>query len=639
MKKIKFIISILTLQLICTTLHAKENSFKTIPEKVKAGDEITIIYNPANTNLADAKNIDIVYSLYSQRSTELTRSDTHNLAMVREGANWKVKIKASDITDIIAVKFMAGDIADNNEDAGYFIKFYDNNGNETIGSILGYASAITSWTQYLQFAAIDQKKSLEIMNKVFAAHPELKAKYCFDYLTALNNTIPDKEKADVLKKELSEIEKSSELTDSDYYTIAYYYKNINIPEKEAETKNNAIKKFPKGKIAFNERMKEQKTEKDIDKQKEIAIRIQNDFPEYGKYEVRPKGQVLLEIINQGKHEMLKEWWDYIKDKNWAGIESYGYYADKLLGNEKDLEVVLEICKQGEALWDKEKVTPSVKLNYMPEYLYSNIKKGDEASLYIAYAKVLTGLKRNEEAVEKYKKAFSLQPVDKFTENVVKAAIKFLFDQKKYETVQPIIEDAISAGIQADDMKDGLKGAYLQKNNNENGFDSYYNKLVAEGKEKFLTNMKKKLINQPAPQFALTDLDGKTVSLTDLKGKVVIVDFWATWCGPCKASFPAMQKAVNKFKDNKDVVFLFINTWQTELDKKKNAEDFIKETKYSFHVLLDTENKVVADFKVGGIPTKFVLDKNGNIRFNVVGFTGSDDITVKELSTMIELASK
>jgi thiol-disulfide isomerase/thioredoxin len=136
-----------------------------------------------------------------------------------------------------------------------------------------------------------------------------------------------------------------------------------------------------------------------------------------------------------------------------------------------------------------------------------------------------------------------------------------------------------------------------------------------------------------------DLDGKNINVEDLKGKVVVVDFWATWCGPCKASFPAMQKMVNKYKEDPNIKFVFIDTWEKGENKKKEAADFITTNKYSFHVLLDNEDKVVAQFKVDGIPTKFVIDKNGNIRFKAVGFDGSDDKLVDELTAMIELASE
>jgi peroxiredoxin len=100
----------------------------------------------------------------------------------------------------------------------------------------------------------------------------------------------------------------------------------------------------------------------------------------------------------------------------------------------------------------------------------------------------------------------------------------------------------------------------------------------------------------------------------------------------------VQKTIDKYKNDGDVVFLFVDTWQQEIDKKKNAEDFIKDSKYTFHVLLDNDNKVVTSYKVSGIPTKFIIDKKGNIRFNVSG-TSSGDVAVQELSTMINLAKE
>ena len=103
--------------------------------------------------------------------------------------------------------------------------------------------------------------------------------------------------------------------------------------------------------------------------------------------------------------------------------------------------------------------------------------------------------------------------------------------------------------------------------------------------------------------------------------------------------PGMNKAMAKYKDDENVKFLFVDTWESVDDKLKNAKDFMEKKKYPFYVLMDDENKMVEDFKVSGIPTKFIIDKEGKIRFKSVGFGGNDDSLVEELSTMIELASK
>jgi thiol-disulfide isomerase/thioredoxin len=122
----------------------------------------------------------------------------------------------------------------------------------------------------------------------------------------------------------------------------------------------------------------------------------------------------------------------------------------------------------------------------------------------------------------------------------------------------------------------------------------------------------------------------------LRGKVVVLDFWATWCTPCLSSFPAMKRTVENHKDDPGVVFLFVNSWERAADKKKNALDFLAKTGYPFRVLLDLDNAVIDAYKIDGIPTKFVIDGEGRIRFKTTGYAGNPFRLVDEIEAMIEI---
>ncbi len=111
-----------------------------------------------------------------------------------------------------------------------------------------------------------------------------------------------------------------------------------------------------------------------------------------------------------------------------------------------------------------------------------------------------------------------------------------------------------------------------------------------------------LEGKPAPNFTLKTPDGKTVSLKDFRGKVVLVNFWATWCPPCREEMPLFEEIYQKYKD-KGFVILAINT------DPENLENF--ENVYSFTILIGND-EVVNAYNVMGLPTSYLIDRNGVI---------------------------
>lgn len=123
--------------------------------------------------------------------------------------------------------------------------------------------------------------------------------------------------------------------------------------------------------------------------------------------------------------------------------------------------------------------------------------------------------------------------------------------------------------------------------------------------------------EKAKDFVLKDINGKEYKLSDFKGKIVVLDFWATWCPPCRASLPFFNELYKTYKD-RGLVVIGISVDISERTVKR----FVQDKKLEYLILLDKDNLVSDLYNVFSIPTTIIIDKNGNVVMRRTGFSKS-----------------
>jgi len=162
--------------------------------------------------------------------------------------------------------------------------------------------------------------------------------------------------------------------------------------------------------------------------------------------------------------------------------------------------------------------------------------------------------------------------------------------------------------------------------------------VIEGQVLY-SSTRRKMLDQTAKDFVLTDTNGLPVRLSDYRGKVVVIDFWASWCGPCIVAFPGLQRVVSD-SDPAKVHFLFINTMEDNPDQLSRAKTFMEGKGYNdFHVLIDPGSDLARAYRVEGLPTTIVIGSDGKIKFRKTGTNANQQTAQKELKTMIAVAGE
>jgi thiol-disulfide isomerase/thioredoxin len=140
------------------------------------------------------------------------------------------------------------------------------------------------------------------------------------------------------------------------------------------------------------------------------------------------------------------------------------------------------------------------------------------------------------------------------------------------------------------------------------------------------------VGSPVSDFELADLNGKSVKLSDYKGKTVVINFWATWCPPCKKEMPDFDLLDKELKKSNQAVLLAVNMTDGKRDTKSKVESFIMENNYGMRVLLDTEGKAAKLYDIKWLPTTVVVDPKGKLHWQIFGETTKEAVlkAIKEI---------
>ncbi|MEW6193843.1 MAG: TlpA disulfide reductase family protein [Bacteroidota bacterium] len=614
---------------MATLSIAQDKNFIFTPEKPKPGDVLTLQFDPISTEL-NGKEVALI--IYSVKNSILNAEE---YLTKREGNYWLYKYQIPDTSQALGIKFIAAGSNFSNQVAQktFPIQLFDKSEKLLKGTkaasayIVGYQGVVND--------KADLKSAYKLYKEEFTENPSIAKYYIWQYCDLINTQ--EEKGSSLVKKVLAEIEKSKgSLDEKQLLSIQNVYTSILKDEQKAKQYYDlTAKKFPTGMLKEREESQDiYNNLSDIEKAKTLLKEFTLKFPQSEScYSL--KASILQELCKKEKFDEAKE---YLKsmnvefdDEKWTW--QYGSFANITnicLSNTKDMAFTDQLNEISIKLAKKLIASSKPNPNWLTANQYKYMTKEFASYCYFVAAKVYEKTKCPKEALKIAEEGYQLSH---FSKDLQKTYARLLVENDRAEEGMKMIDVMISSGKVPDELLVAHKKAFTKIKGSEEGYEKYFSDI----KEKFLTQFKEKIklsiINKEAPEFTLTDLEGKKISLEDYRDKIVVLDFWATWCVPCKASFPLMKKALEKYS-NTDVKFLFVNTWERTGDPNENAKKYLKENNYPFHCVLDLDGKVASDFGISGVPSKIFIDREGKIRYTAIGFEA--DIMMEEIDTVVNL---
>ncbi|MGV3764606.1 MAG: TlpA family protein disulfide reductase [Chitinophagaceae bacterium] len=641
-----------------------QTRFKVSPEKSVGGKEMQVFYNPKNTVLEGLAPVKATVAYFKDFNWKV-ENRTFDMKMVDSG--WVLNYTPSAGTGLVTFNFHSGDKKDKGEKATYSWMLMDSSGQkQQRGAFIGWAmlrlkdfkGEVPPFTE--DSAAIENNVGLFWVNQELRNFPESRRDVFPMAVRLLQKENPAKADS-IAPREVAFIRSLPDPKEQEWAAIIEIAKNVMRNKALADSlEAEGLKKFPAGQIAFDKDLYAVFRAPDVQKRAEMWEAFKKKFPpEQARFMQTDgakmyylkvfRGQAFGEFLTKGNEQSIYE---NIKVAPLLALFDFHRHIvagplERLDDQRRTPDQVIAISNAIIAEVEKASTHtrwPEAQFKTLAEWKDDEYRLFKDAFKTHAYVLAETGDPGKALAYAELVKGY----YDHKSADFNRLYTNLLVKNKRIADAVSYAESSARENAVSPEMIDLLKQEYLKKHKNEQGFETYFASLKSTDKaEQQKQHLKDQLINQPIASFALESNKGGIADLSKQKGKIVVLDFWATWCAPCKAAMPGMQMAVNKYASDPKVQFYFIATQETKADYKKLIADFLTEKKYNFNVLYDGKNpatgkpdavysKYAKSIGFSGIPQKMIIDGKGNLRWRSTGYMGSPSELADEISYVIEL---
>ena len=613
-------------------------TFSTLPNWPQAGKTLTVLYNSAQTVLKDEEKITATVRMYGSRefpgasmfSMPNNVIDTEHYPLRKASKGWVLDIHVPDTASGLVATFHHEGKVDNGGGLGYWVPLYSQDGKLLKGAIAGYPAALMrrGWGSDLD-KNLHADTLLSFYLQEFAQYPEKKSDFLFSYFSMLKKS-KGKESFEEISQTLAALDNKEELSEERLFFLSAWYRSIKDTEKSENYKNRALEQYPIGNWAQREASSKFYKIDAVNEKRDFLNGFLDQYPGATGLDYM-YSKVLGQYLQQSDYQSALDYFQELDQKSWSTRPIFSAIHKTVKSGQENVGLVQPIVESILKKARSEIEAPTGRKSALtPSEDWIKKRSLALATALDASASVLKAMGNMTAARNNLEEAYALS--DGQDKQINSNYGSLMYEIGNGDSAKTIIENSITDGFETSVMKTVLKEIYIFEHGSVEGYENYFSSIKAKAMDDLKLKILEKMVSESAPSFVLDDTDGETISLADYKGKIVVLDFWATWCGPCKASFPAMKKAMEKYTD---VKFFFVNSRETAENKLEAVTDFMTKNSYPFHVLMDDEDTAFESYNIAFLPTKVILDGNQNIRYRSIGYLGEAEL-LDELDALLSM---